>query len=243
MFYWRHCVLQAGSIQVRIRRDADEQLVLAHVYHRLSNLVSTLTVQTFKDDWLRPSAMHVIGDPTLMAKMPASSAAVSSNAFGLSQPQFFPGHNVSMNNGGMLGHIPTSAAANGGYGVLGTRTFTDTPLSPSDTASFQTSLPPRWPSSVPSARPNVANAVDLSTSLPFSAQYAASPNVQSYAASPTVQSFTASPNVQSFTMPAYQSRQQVATQRLVTGNNSLGGFGTLSNTSLDDSTDLAVKHE
>nr|KAG5710762.1 hypothetical protein BaRGS_035164 [Batillaria attramentaria] len=29
----------AGSVQVRVRRDADEQLVLAHVFNRLSNLV------------------------------------------------------------------------------------------------------------------------------------------------------------------------------------------------------------
>ena len=36
---------QAGSVHVRIRRDADEQMVLAHVAHRLTNLVSVLTVQ------------------------------------------------------------------------------------------------------------------------------------------------------------------------------------------------------
>ncbi|XP_067277605.1 zinc transporter 6 isoform X2 [Pseudorasbora parva] len=45
----------AGSVHVRIRRDADEQMVLAHVTHRLNALVSTLTVQIFKDDWVRPS--------------------------------------------------------------------------------------------------------------------------------------------------------------------------------------------
>uniref|UniRef100_W5NEP5 Solute carrier family 30 member 6 n=2 Tax=Lepisosteus oculatus TaxID=7918 RepID=W5NEP5_LEPOC len=47
----------AGSVHVRIRRDANEQLVLAHVTTRLSTLVSTLTVQIFKDDWIRPSLM------------------------------------------------------------------------------------------------------------------------------------------------------------------------------------------
>ena len=36
---------------MRVRRDADEQLVLAHVVDRLSNLVSVLTVQVFKDEW------------------------------------------------------------------------------------------------------------------------------------------------------------------------------------------------
>ena len=42
-------------MQVRVRRDADEQLVLAHVYNRLNNLVSRLTIQIFKDDWSRAS--------------------------------------------------------------------------------------------------------------------------------------------------------------------------------------------
>ncbi|GLD69709.1 zinc transporter 6 isoform X2 [Lates japonicus] len=45
---------KAGSAHVRIRRDANEQLVLAHVTNRLLPLVSTLTVQIFKDDWTRP---------------------------------------------------------------------------------------------------------------------------------------------------------------------------------------------
>lgn len=41
----------AGSLQVRVRRDANEQMVLAHVVDRLSSVVSELTVQVFKDDW------------------------------------------------------------------------------------------------------------------------------------------------------------------------------------------------
>ncbi|KAJ9577654.1 hypothetical protein L9F63_005734 [Diploptera punctata] len=49
----------AGSLQVRVRRDADEQLVLAHVVDRLSNLVSVLTVQVFKDDWTMRKASSV----------------------------------------------------------------------------------------------------------------------------------------------------------------------------------------
>uniref|UniRef100_A0A8C7VAN6 Cation efflux protein transmembrane domain-containing protein n=1 Tax=Oncorhynchus mykiss TaxID=8022 RepID=A0A8C7VAN6_ONCMY len=48
---------EAGSVHVRIRRDANEQMVLAHVTNRLFPLVSTLTVQIFKDDWIRPSLM------------------------------------------------------------------------------------------------------------------------------------------------------------------------------------------
>ncbi|CAF4434331.1 unnamed protein product, partial [Rotaria magnacalcarata] len=34
-------------------RDADEQLVLAHVWNRLANVVQILTIHVFKDDWLR----------------------------------------------------------------------------------------------------------------------------------------------------------------------------------------------
>eukprot|EP00058_Branchiostoma_floridae_P027956 XP_002613447.1 hypothetical protein BRAFLDRAFT_123924 [Branchiostoma floridae] len=45
----------AGSLHVRIRRDANEQMVLAHVTNRLSNLVTVLTIHIFKDDWTRAS--------------------------------------------------------------------------------------------------------------------------------------------------------------------------------------------
>ncbi|XP_077993972.1 zinc transporter 6-like [Glandiceps talaboti] len=45
----------AGSLHVRVRRDANEQMVLAHVTNRLSNVVSILTIQVFKDDWTRPT--------------------------------------------------------------------------------------------------------------------------------------------------------------------------------------------
>lgn len=34
-----------------MRRDADEQLVLAHIVDKLSNVVSEITVQVFKDEW------------------------------------------------------------------------------------------------------------------------------------------------------------------------------------------------
>lgn len=54
----------AGSVQVRVRRDANEQLVLAHVYNRLSNLVSNLTIQVFKDDWTRASSYNFMGTGT-----------------------------------------------------------------------------------------------------------------------------------------------------------------------------------
>ncbi|VDK73144.1 unnamed protein product [Dibothriocephalus latus] len=45
-----------GSLYVRVRRDADEQLVLAHVTNRLHPLVKHLTIQVIKDDWTRPTA-------------------------------------------------------------------------------------------------------------------------------------------------------------------------------------------
>uniref|UniRef100_A0A1I8IQ05 Zinc transporter 6 n=1 Tax=Macrostomum lignano TaxID=282301 RepID=A0A1I8IQ05_9PLAT len=51
-----------GCLQVRVRRDASEQLVLAHVTNRLAHLVPGLTVQVYKDDWsrgLQPSASWV----------------------------------------------------------------------------------------------------------------------------------------------------------------------------------------
>ncbi|XP_072565496.1 zinc transporter 6 [Paramormyrops kingsleyae] len=59
----------AGSIHVRIRRDASEQMVLAHVTSRLHTLVSTLTVQIFKDDWMRP--------PLVASSLPAGVLVAS----------------------------------------------------------------------------------------------------------------------------------------------------------------------
>ncbi|XP_074642837.1 zinc transporter 6-A-like isoform X2 [Tubulanus polymorphus] len=53
----------AGSLHVRIRRDANEQMVLAHVTNRLSTLVSNLTIQIFKDDWAtRASVYQLLGN-------------------------------------------------------------------------------------------------------------------------------------------------------------------------------------
>ena len=70
-------MFQAGSVQVRVRRDADEQLVLAHVYARLSNIVSTLTVQIFKDDWTRASTFNFMGNPTFSQSVPYTSTLPS----------------------------------------------------------------------------------------------------------------------------------------------------------------------
>ncbi|KAL5962029.1 Zinc transporter 6-A [Taenia solium] len=45
-----------GSLYVRVRRDASDQLVLAHVTKRLHPFVKHLTIQVIKDDWARPVA-------------------------------------------------------------------------------------------------------------------------------------------------------------------------------------------
>ncbi|XP_041352829.1 zinc transporter 6-A-like [Gigantopelta aegis] len=70
----------AGSLQVRVRRDADEQLVLAHVFSRLSSLVSVLTIQIFKDDWTRASTYAMVGSPAFgyQSPIPALSTRAQS---------------------------------------------------------------------------------------------------------------------------------------------------------------------
>ena len=50
----------AGSLHVRIRRDADEQLVLAHVWNKLAGLVQILTIHIFKDDWMRRTTHQLV---------------------------------------------------------------------------------------------------------------------------------------------------------------------------------------
>ncbi|XP_036016323.1 zinc transporter 6 isoform X1 [Mus musculus] len=105
-------LLQAGSVHVRIRRDANEQMVLAHVSNRLCTLVSTLTVQIFKDDWIRPalssgpvapnvlnfSDHHVIPMP-LLKNVDERTPVTSTPAKPSSPPPEFsfntPGKNVS----------------------------------------------------------------------------------------------------------------------------------------------------
>lgn len=55
----------AGSLHVRIRRDASEQMVLAHVTNKLSSHVAHLTVQVFKDDWIRSASGSKLNIPSL----------------------------------------------------------------------------------------------------------------------------------------------------------------------------------
>lgn len=67
-------------MHVRVRRDADEQMVLAHVYNRLANLVAVLTVQIFKDDWSRPSAFQILGDTSLLSKASESRPSLAASS-------------------------------------------------------------------------------------------------------------------------------------------------------------------
>ncbi len=43
-----------------MRRDADEQLVLAHVWNKLAGLVQILTIHIFKDDWMRRTTHQLV---------------------------------------------------------------------------------------------------------------------------------------------------------------------------------------
>ncbi|XP_009329363.1 PREDICTED: zinc transporter 6 [Pygoscelis adeliae] len=137
----------AGSVHVRIRRDANEQMVLAHVTNRLYTLVSTLTVQIFKDDWIRPtlssvpiannilnlSDHHVIPMPSLKAAdnlNPVTSTPAKPSS---PPPEFSfntPGKNVSpvilLNTqtrpyglGFNHGSAPYSSVLNQGFGIPG----------------------------------------------------------------------------------------------------------------------------
>ncbi|XP_014919698.1 zinc transporter 6 isoform X2 [Acinonyx jubatus] len=138
----------AGSVHVRIRRDANEQMVLAHVTNRLYTLVSTLTVQIFKDDWIRPALLsgpvaanvlnfsdhHIIPMPPLKGS-DDSNPVTSTPAKPSSPPPEFsfntPGKNVSpvilLNTqtrpsglGLNHGHTPySSSLLNQGLGVPG----------------------------------------------------------------------------------------------------------------------------
>ncbi|KAM6138680.1 zinc transporter 6 isoform 3-T3 [Phoenicopterus ruber ruber] len=137
----------AGSVHVRIRRDANEQMVLAHVTNRLYTLVSTLTVQIFKDDWIRPtlssvpiannilnlSDHHIIPMPSLKAAdnlNPVTSTPAKPSS---PPPEFSfntPGKNVSpvilLNTqtrpyglGFNHGSAPYSSVLNQGFGIPG----------------------------------------------------------------------------------------------------------------------------
>lgn len=79
--------LQAGSVQVRVRRDAEEQMVLAHVYNRLSNLVSRLTVQIVKDDWTRGSSYNLLAGSSFPSPFPPTPGTLKGPSPILDQSQ------------------------------------------------------------------------------------------------------------------------------------------------------------
>jgi len=74
-----------GTIHVRVRRDANEQVVLSHLTNRLSNLVSNLTIQVFKDEWSwqnsSPSRLLRQTDSTSVFKysLPSGSSLLNSS--------------------------------------------------------------------------------------------------------------------------------------------------------------------
>ncbi|NXV99654.1 ZNT6 protein, partial [Fregetta grallaria] len=137
----------AGSVHVRIRRDANEQMVLAHVTNRLYTLVSTLTVQIFKDDWIRPTLSSVpiannilnLSDHHIIPMPPLKAAdnlnpVTSTPAKPSSPPPEFsfntPGKNMSpviLSNtqtrpyglGINHGSAPYSSVLNQGFGIPG----------------------------------------------------------------------------------------------------------------------------
>ncbi|XP_018876998.2 zinc transporter 6 isoform X4 [Gorilla gorilla gorilla] len=140
-------IREAGSVHVRIRRDANEQMVLAHVTNRLYTLVSTLTVQIFKDDWIRPALLsgpvaanvlnfsdhHVIPMPLLKGTDDLNPVTSTPAKPSSPPPEFSfntPGKNVNpvilLNTqtkpygfGLNHGHTPYSSMLNQGLGVPG----------------------------------------------------------------------------------------------------------------------------
>lgn len=109
-------------MHVRVRRDADEQMVLAHVYHRLANLVSVVTVQIFKDDWSRPSAFQILGDTALLSKMEKPMAP-------LPAPGMLP---VSTGGGSMMGPASGQQVMHPQQFVAGYRFGVSSPLATVD---------------------------------------------------------------------------------------------------------------
>lgn len=100
----------AGSVHVRIRRDANEQLVLAHVASRLAPLVSVLTVQTFKDDWSRQPSQHVL-QTTARLQVPPPAALLPDIT--PMKPTFKSRFDVSQDGGSSFLGLPATPALPG----------------------------------------------------------------------------------------------------------------------------------
>lgn len=58
---FNHCIFtQAGSLYIKVKRDADEQEVLHQVTSKLAGHVTHLTVHITKDEWnVSPMGSHV----------------------------------------------------------------------------------------------------------------------------------------------------------------------------------------
>lgn len=135
-------IFQAGSVHVRVRRDADEQMVLAHVYHRLSNLVSVLTVQIFKDDWSRPNTVQILGDTSLFNKGLAPGSTASKGSFD-----------------------STGSQVSSHYTSLSSTSFTSTQHGALTSSSSLTSQFPRQPQFLPLSSSLSSTAVTPSSSV------------------------------------------------------------------------------
>ena len=85
-------------------------MVLSHVYHRLSNLISVLTVQVFKDDWSRPSTYQILGDTSLLSKMRPGQTPPKMTAFGSAASH---GHS----HGGTVSSASSHGHSHGGASV------------------------------------------------------------------------------------------------------------------------------
>lgn len=99
----------AGSLQVRIRRDADEQLVLAHVWNKLAGIVHILTIHIFKDDWMRQRTHHLTQQLVYDQKnFPLPPATIASSGIAALPQQIIRANTNTSNKSGMPTSMSTS---------------------------------------------------------------------------------------------------------------------------------------
>ncbi|XP_063048291.1 zinc transporter 6 [Engraulis encrasicolus] len=153
----------AGSVHVRIRRDANEQMVLAHVTNRLHTLVSTLTIQIFKDDWIRPS---LVAGP-----MPTATTLSPSDYAGMPG---FPPHSHGHGHGHSHGH---GHGHSHGKPLDTTDPLTSTPAkqsSPPPEFSFNTPGKNIQPVMLPNMQPQRPYGMGMGMGLAYGASSASS---------------------------------------------------------------------
>lgn len=101
-----------GSLHIRVRRDADEQLVLAHVWNKLAGMVQILTIHVFKDDWMRRTTHQLIYNQqnvNLLPMVPGSMPAPASSASTSSSSQFTSSNSNTNNNYSNFTQIPLNS--------------------------------------------------------------------------------------------------------------------------------------